>query len=87
MVVDSEGSAGSPLALPGSTLSLQFLQCSRSLVPQTGQVNAASKELVPSSLLPTIQKNTSRWQAFVPLPTNHDSGTTLLEREYVTLRV
>jgi hypothetical protein len=65
-VSDSSGIMGPSVTLPGLNVSLQFLQCSKSLVSQTGEVNA-SRQIIPNSLSPSIYKHNSTWQAYNPI--------------------
>ncbi|KAJ7779199.1 hypothetical protein B0H16DRAFT_1711547 [Mycena metata] len=74
-VLDSEGNPGLPVifsALPPSTLKkieglqsnvtqIQFLKCTHSLVPQSGQIDTEFNTLNGASLHPNIYKNSSRW--------------------------
>ncbi|KAJ7452646.1 hypothetical protein FB451DRAFT_1282765, partial [Mycena latifolia] len=80
-VLDSDGNTGFPLALsppmgPNSTVfALQFLQCSQSLVVQSGEVDPESGLILPASLTPNIHKSSSRWDTYTaPKSTNTSSS-------------
>ncbi|KAJ7080252.1 hypothetical protein C8R44DRAFT_862910 [Mycena epipterygia] len=79
-VVDSESNTG-PQVVLNSNVSLQFIQCSKSLVTQTAQVNIDSRAIIPESLNPIIQKTHSKWQTYDTLP-RPANGTTLLASDY-----
>ncbi|KAJ6602731.1 hypothetical protein DFH09DRAFT_1125418, partial [Mycena vulgaris] len=68
--------------IPDSDVSLHFLQCSKSLISQTGQVSIDSREIIPSSLTPVVQKTHSAWKAYEAFPTSATNETTLLEGSY-----
>ncbi|KAJ7347792.1 hypothetical protein DFH08DRAFT_1001065 [Mycena albidolilacea] len=69
-VVDSGGRTGSPVELkypmgPNLTIShLQFMQCTKSVVNQTGMVDPQTGRIIGSSLDPSIWKDHSTWQAY-----------------------
>ncbi|KAJ7347819.1 hypothetical protein DFH08DRAFT_808594 [Mycena albidolilacea] len=69
-VVDSGGRTGSPVELkypmgPNLTIShLQFMQCTKSMVNQTGMVDPQTGRIIGSSLNPNIWKDHSTWQAY-----------------------
>ncbi|KAJ7203832.1 hypothetical protein GGX14DRAFT_569876 [Mycena pura] len=74
-VVDSTQSAGAPILLTspmgnGSVTQVQFMVCSRGLVPQQGIVDGETGLLFGPSLQPSIYKTYSSWQSYtdVPLP-------------------
>lgn len=81
-VLDSESKTG-PQVVLNANVSLQFIQCSKSLVTQTAQVNIDSGVIVPESLNPTIQKTHSKWQTYDTLQRSAN-GTTLLASDYVS---
>ncbi|KAF8193156.1 hypothetical protein K438DRAFT_1829199 [Mycena galopus ATCC 62051] len=84
-VYDSDGGLGSPVPLPSSNVTLQFIQCSNSLVPQMGQVDAGSRLVIPNSLYPTIQKHNSTWQAYSTISSMKiQDEKSLLEGDYWT---
>ncbi|KAF7330599.1 hypothetical protein MSAN_02460100 [Mycena sanguinolenta] len=70
-VIDSVGRTGSPVQLkypmgPNLTIShLQFMQCTKSVVNQTGMIDPKTGRLIGSSLNPSIWKDHSIWQAYV----------------------
>ncbi|KAJ7142380.1 hypothetical protein C8R44DRAFT_846434 [Mycena epipterygia] len=72
-VIDSSGTQGSPVALSpamGPNLSvthLQFLQCSRTLVPQEATVDGRTGLLNIPSLAPSIYKTRSAWQPYTDI--------------------
>ncbi|KAF7302212.1 hypothetical protein MIND_00788100 [Mycena indigotica] len=70
-VVDSTGAVGNPvkfspesLDLNGTVSSIQFIQCSRSIVKQNATVDAITTLLKPDSLTPNIRKTSSTWAAY-----------------------
>ncbi|KAF8186116.1 hypothetical protein K438DRAFT_1936834 [Mycena galopus ATCC 62051] len=63
-VHDSHENLGSPVHLPPSNVTSQFIQCSNSLVSQLGRVDARSRLIIPNSLDPQIHKNTSVWKPY-----------------------
>ncbi|KAJ7144607.1 hypothetical protein C8R44DRAFT_846317 [Mycena epipterygia] len=73
VVIDSSGAPGFPVELTssmGPNLSvthLQFLQCSRTLVPQQAIVDGGTGLLNVSSLLPSIYKTRSAWQPYMDI--------------------
>ncbi|KAJ7895722.1 hypothetical protein B0H13DRAFT_2523798 [Mycena leptocephala] len=80
MVSDSEGTLGSRVAL-SSNISLQVIQCSKSVVSQQAQVHTDSRQIIPGSLNPVMQKTYSRWQTHDKL-LQTANRTTLLEGDY-----
>ncbi|KAJ7901395.1 hypothetical protein B0H13DRAFT_1883072 [Mycena leptocephala] len=81
-VSDSIGELGPRVILPDSNMTMQFLRCSMSLVPQIGQVDVGSKRIVPNSLYPPIYKEHSTWQSYDTIPRTSD-GTSLLEGDNI----
>ncbi|KAJ7929724.1 hypothetical protein B0H13DRAFT_1859447 [Mycena leptocephala] len=79
-VLDSEGNTGFRMNL-NSDVSLQFIQCSKSLVSQIATVSINSGVILSNSLEPKIQKAYSIWQSYDSLPKTIN-GTTLLESNY-----
>ncbi|KAJ7916393.1 hypothetical protein B0H13DRAFT_1871282 [Mycena leptocephala] len=73
VVVDSQGRTGSPVALkremgPNSTVShVQFLRCTKSIVPQVAMVDSQSGKIIGSTLQPNIFKINSTWQNYTSL--------------------
>ncbi|KAJ6475437.1 hypothetical protein C8R45DRAFT_1159470 [Mycena sanguinolenta] len=65
-VSDSQGNSKPTIALSKFNVSLQFLQCSLSLVSQTGEINLGTRNLNPNSLQPTVNKNHSIWKSSRP---------------------
>jgi hypothetical protein len=77
IVVDSEGHQGSPLIFSDQSLlisknltsfnfnfsQIQVLQCSKSLVAQSGTIDTQSNILTDGSLYPNLHKNHSTWVA------------------------
>ncbi|KAF8183342.1 hypothetical protein K438DRAFT_2164498 [Mycena galopus ATCC 62051] len=69
-VIDSVGRTGSPVQLkypmgPNLTIShLQFMQCTKSVVNQTGMIDPKTGRLIGTSLNPSIWKDHSTWQAY-----------------------
>ncbi|KAF7334800.1 hypothetical protein MSAN_02366600 [Mycena sanguinolenta] len=75
VVVDSQGNLGSPLIFaqqpPGifrnltnfnlSSSQIQFLKCSKSIVPQSATIDATSNIVLDGTLRPDIYKNHSTW--------------------------
>ncbi|KAJ7649985.1 hypothetical protein FB45DRAFT_6550 [Roridomyces roridus] len=66
-VIDSLGKTGNPVVLnqtlQNNTISsIQFLQCSKSVVEQSGIVDTQSRALKESTLFPSIHKMNSQWQ-------------------------
>ncbi|KAJ6526394.1 hypothetical protein B0H19DRAFT_1084493 [Mycena capillaripes] len=84
-VSDSSGIIGPSVTLPGLNISLQFLQCSKSLVSQTGQVDE-SRQIIPNSLSPSIYKHNSTWQAYNPISKSNtqDYGSMLQGNSVLT---
>ncbi|KAJ7236533.1 hypothetical protein C8J57DRAFT_1479199 [Mycena rebaudengoi] len=70
VVVDSQGRTGSPVVLkrgmgPNSTVShVQFLRCTKSIVPQVAMVDSQSGKIIGSTLQPNIFKINSTWQNY-----------------------
>ncbi|KAJ6533520.1 hypothetical protein B0H19DRAFT_1080932 [Mycena capillaripes] len=70
VVVDSLGRTGSPVLLkrgmgPNSTVShVQFLRCTKSIVPQVAMVDSQSGKIIGSTLQPNIFKINSTWQNY-----------------------
>ncbi|KAJ6474834.1 hypothetical protein C8R45DRAFT_1010680 [Mycena sanguinolenta] len=85
-VYDSLGNLGSPVNLPSSNITVQFLQCSNALVPQLGEVDASTKVIIRNSLSPPIYKNTSIWTTYqkVSSAAGVSGETSLLEGDYWT---
>ncbi|KAJ7868157.1 hypothetical protein B0H13DRAFT_1897248 [Mycena leptocephala] len=81
-IFDSEGRMGPLMILPDSNVTLQFLQCFRSLVPQIGQVDAGSKTIIPNSLHPMLYKNHSTWKSFNEISQTANNPTSLVEGDY-----
>jgi hypothetical protein len=87
--VDSENHQGSPLILgdqPLSTLKnltefnlhisqIQGLQCSKSLVAQSGTIDMQSNILISGSLYPTLHKKHSTWVAAADLDFSPQDST------------
>lgn len=69
-VLDSEGNKGFPVSLVNATganssiTDIQFLQCSKHVVPQVGRVDSQSGKIIPGSLQPSIIKNHSTWYEY-----------------------
>ncbi|KAJ7875789.1 hypothetical protein B0H13DRAFT_1893953 [Mycena leptocephala] len=84
-VSDSNSNMGFLMTLPHSNVTLQFLQCYQSLVPQVGRVDIGSQQLIPHSLYPPIHKHNSTWQAHntISKTRTHDKAL-LLEGDYVS---
>ncbi|KAJ6525232.1 hypothetical protein DFH09DRAFT_1095708 [Mycena vulgaris] len=90
MVVDSDGNQGSPVFLNSQPTSIlqtvtdanlsitqfQFLQCSKTLVSQSGTIDAQSNTL-SSSLHPIIYKNYSHWIASMDMNFTSEDSTLL----------
>jgi hypothetical protein len=83
-IFDSEGKMGPLMILPDSNVTLQFLQCFRSLVPQIGQVDAGSKTIIPNSLHPMLYENHSTWKSFNEISQTANNPTSLVEGDYVS---
>ncbi|KAJ6615026.1 hypothetical protein B0H10DRAFT_110761 [Mycena sp. CBHHK59/15] len=82
-VFDSENTAiPSAAPIPDSNVSLHFLQCSRSLIPQRAQVKIDSRVIIPGSLDPSIEKIHSQWKAYESRPTSVAEGSRLVESDY-----
>ncbi|KAJ7019086.1 hypothetical protein C8F04DRAFT_353328 [Mycena alexandri] len=64
LISDSHGTIGPSMTVPQSNVTVQFLQCTRSLVSQTGQVDTGSRSIIPDSLSPVIQKKNSTWARY-----------------------
>ncbi|KAF8186112.1 hypothetical protein K438DRAFT_1836054 [Mycena galopus ATCC 62051] len=87
-IVDSQGHEGSPVIFNQDSLAaqnlttgfhlnvsqIQFLQCFKSLVAQSGMINTQSNTITPGSLYPSIKNDYSRWlsapEVLVPSPTS-----------------
>jgi hypothetical protein len=72
------------VTIPNSNVTLQFLQCSKSLVSQVGVVDSSTKLIVPGSLLPILQKEDSTWPSYT-FPQN-DNNSSLVEGDSVSER-
>ncbi|KAJ7910800.1 hypothetical protein B0H13DRAFT_1876399 [Mycena leptocephala] len=79
-VLDSGGNMGHQVYI-NSDVSLQFIQCSKSLVSQIATVSITSGVILPNSLEPNIQKTFSMWQSYDSLPKT-TNGTTLVGSSY-----
>ncbi|KAJ7618234.1 hypothetical protein B0H17DRAFT_1152369 [Mycena rosella] len=83
-VIDSDGNTGFPVHLinatgPNSSVTdIQFLQCSKHSVPQYGQVDSKTGNIISSSLQPTIFKNHSKWSEYVE-PSRNNSNQSMLD--------
>ncbi|KAJ7142615.1 hypothetical protein C8R44DRAFT_725953 [Mycena epipterygia] len=88
IVVDSEGQTGSPLRFEpvnntdafnstATITQLQFLQCSKSLIHQSGTVDSQSRILKTSSLSPNIYKTSSKWALFDDIEFDSQDSTML----------
>ncbi|KAJ7364540.1 hypothetical protein DFH08DRAFT_1016976 [Mycena albidolilacea] len=82
-VADSHGKLGSPVTLPHSNVTLQFIQCFKSLVHQMGRVDPGSRKIMLGSLYPPIDKSNSTWQAYnTNLRTVIEDKSSILEGDY-----
>ncbi|KAF7378111.1 hypothetical protein MSAN_00235300 [Mycena sanguinolenta] len=82
-VYDSDGNLGSPVTIPLSNLTMQFLQCSNTLVAQTGQVDTGSRSIIPNSLYPAIKKSSSKWRPYTSVSAaGKQDESSLLEGKY-----
>ncbi|KAJ7751923.1 hypothetical protein DFH07DRAFT_825880 [Mycena maculata] len=83
VVLDSEGQTGFPVELEPETgnsstiTQLQFLQCSNSLVPQSGTVDTQSRILAGPSLRPSIYRTQSEWVSSADLEFESPNSTLL----------
>ncbi|KAJ7331076.1 hypothetical protein DFH08DRAFT_940256 [Mycena albidolilacea] len=80
-ISDTNGKIGHAVKLPNLNVTLQFLQCSDSVVLQMGKVDTGSRKIIPNSLHPTVYKNHSSWRSYNPFPKAANS-TSLLEGDY-----
>jgi hypothetical protein len=82
IVIDSDGRTGFPVHLPNIS-NIQILQCSRTLVSQHAEIDIASNALIPLSLKPPIQKQSSRWHIYKADQTDTLNSSSLLESDSV----
>ncbi|KAJ6506663.1 hypothetical protein C8R45DRAFT_1175809 [Mycena sanguinolenta] len=91
VVVDSQGNLGAPLIFAQqptavvqnltnfdlSSSQIQFLKCSKSIVPQFAIIDATSNNILDGSLSPSIYKNYSTWVPAAELDFASQSSTLL----------
>jgi hypothetical protein len=84
-IVDSTGATSPPLVLnctqdndQNLTFSIQFLQCSKSLVHQFGTVLSQTRKLNGSTLVPSIYKTSSEWKSSSTIDFDDHGDVTLL---------